>query len=42
MKIVAWKLRPGLGNFQIILSIKESEKVSLLIWPNFDSFANTY
>ena len=31
MKNVAWKLEQ-----------KEPEEVSLLIWANFDSFANTY
>ena len=40
MKNVAWKLVPG--NFQRTLCKKESEEVSVLIWSNFDSFANKY
>ena len=36
------KLVPGLFNFQGILCKKESEKVSVLIWTNFYSFAYTY
>ena len=31
-----------LFNFQRILRKKEYEKVCVLIWTNFDSFANTY
>ena len=42
MKNVAWKLVPVPFNFQRILCKKESEKVCVLIWTNFDSFANTY
>ena len=31
-----------LFNFQKILCKKESEELCVLIWTNFDSFANTY
>ena len=41
MKNLAWKLVPGLFNFQQILFKKESEEVSLLIWTSFENFANT-
>ena len=41
MKNEAWKLVLG-PNFPGILCKKESEEVSVLIWTNFDSFANTY
>ena len=43
MKNVAWKLVPDpLFNFQKILYEKESEEVSMLMWTNFDNFANKY
>ena len=42
MKNKAWKLVPGLFNYQRILCKTESEEVSVLIWTNFDSFTNTY
>ena len=29
-------------NFHGIICKKESEEVNVLIWTNFDSFANTY
>ena len=32
----------ALFNFQRILCKKESEEASVLIWKNFDSFANKY
>ena len=32
----------ALFNFQRILCKMESEEVSVLIWTNFDSFANKY
>ena len=40
-------MRPGnqvqaLCNFQGIFCKKESEEVSVLIWTNFNGFANTY
>ena len=42
MKNVSWKLVPGPFNFQRIFCKKEPEEVCVLIWTNFDSFANTY
>ena len=39
MKNVAWKLVPGLFNFQRILCKKDSKEVSMLIWTNFTNFA---
>ena len=38
MKNVAWKL----FNFQGIFCKMGSEEVYVLIWRNFDNFANTY
>ena len=32
----------ALFNFQRILCKKESMEVSVLVWTDFDSFANTY
>ena len=34
--------RPFLINFQRIFCKKESEEVCVLIWTDFDSFANLY
>ena len=42
MKNKTWKLVPGPFNYQRILFKKDSEKVSVLIWTDFDSFASTY
>ena len=42
MKMWPGNLFQTLFNFQGILCKKESEEVSVLIWTNFDSFANTY
>ena len=42
MENMAWKIVPGPFNFQRILSKKESNKASMLIWANFDSFGITY
>ena len=39
---MAWKLVPGPFIFQRILCKRKSEEVCVLIWTNFDSFANTY
>ena len=39
---MAWKLVPGLFNFQIIICKMESEEVYMLIRTNFDSFAIKY
>ena len=39
---MAWKLVWAIFNFQGILCKKEAEEVCVLIWTNFDSFANTY
>ena len=40
-KNVAWKLVPGLFNFQRIFCKKDSVEASMLIWANFDRFAVT-
>ena len=37
-----WPENQALFNFQRILSKKESEEVSVLIWETFDSFASKY
>ena len=42
MTNMAWKLVPGLFNFQRILCKKEFEEIGKLVWANFDSFAITY
>ena len=42
MKNKAWKLVPGTFQLSKILFEMESEEASVLIWTNFDSFANTY
>ena len=42
MKNMAWKLVPGFFQFSKNPRKKESEEVCVLIWTNFDSFANTY
>ena len=42
VKDMAWKLVLAFFNFQRILCKLEPEEVCVLIWTNFDSFANTY
>ena len=42
IKNVIWKLVPGPFYFQRILCKKDSVKVSMLIWTNFDIFAIIY
>ena len=41
MKNVVWKLQ-AFFNFRDSSNKKESGEVSVLIWTNFDSFANAY
>ena len=42
MKNMTWNLVPDSFYFQRIFCKKESKKVCMLIWTNFDSFALTY